>query len=147
MKSLFSIITFLTLIPTIAFSQNTDSETIKQVGLNYIEGFYEGDTTKLTEALSPTLSKYGYYKNNGEFKGSAMSFQGAKDYANKVKSNENFAKPDAPKKVEILDQQEFIAAIKVTAWWGVDYMLLSKESGQWKIEKILWQGPIETVVE
>ena len=145
MKNLLSLITCLSLIPIFAFSQNADSQAIKRVGFNYIEGFYEGDTVKLVKALSPSLDKYGYYKNKGEYQGSAMSFQAAKDYANNVKENKNFPSPDSPKKVEILDQQDFIAAIKVTAWWGVDYMLLSKKSGQWQIEKVLWQGPIETV--
>ena len=33
------------------------------------------------------------------------------------------------------------AVAKVTASWGVDYMLLGKHDGQWKIQQILWQSP------
>lgn len=72
-----------------------------------------------------------------------MSFREALDYAKKVMEKKNFAKPDAPKKVEVLDIMNATAAAKVTAWWGVDYILLSKQNGQWMIEQVLWEGPLE----
>lgn len=30
--------------------------------MNYIEGFYEGDSTKLLRAVRPEVYKYGYYR-------------------------------------------------------------------------------------
>ena len=53
----------------------------------------------------------------------------------------SFAKPDAPKKVEVLDIGNTIASAKVTAWWGIDYVLLSKQTDKWVIEQVLWEGP------
>ena len=40
--------------------------------------------------------------------------------------------------LDVLDQT---AAVKVTAAWGVDFMLLGKFGGTWKITQILWQSP------
>ena len=47
----------------------------------------------------------------------------------------------AIKKVEIMDIMNQIAAVKVTAWWGVDYLQLGKYDGQWMIAHVIWQSP------
>lgn len=117
---------------------------VERACLNYIEGFYEGDTSKLIAALKPSLYKIGYWKNKNtgvyDFDGQ-MTFREALDYAKNVMTKKNFAKTDAPKKVEVLDLGSSIASAKVTAWWGIDYILLSKQGDKWIIEQVLWEGP------
>ena len=71
-----------------------------------------------------------------------MTWRQALDYAKRVSEKKNFAKPGAPKKVEVLDIMNTIASAKVTAWWGVDYILLSKQDSTWMIEQVLWEGPL-----
>ena len=121
-----------------------DKAKVERACLNYIEGFYEGDTSKLIAALKPSLYKIGYWKNKDtgvyDFVGQ-MTFREALDYAKNVMTKKNFAKPDAPKKVEVLDLGSSIASAKVTAWWGIDYILLSKQGDKWIIEQVLWEGP------
>ena len=122
-----------------------DHESVKTACLNYIEGFYEGDTAKLVKCLKPGLYKFGFWKDksSGTYKpDGTMSYQQAIDYARKVLASKHFAKPDAPQKVELFEVSEAIAAAKVTAWWGIDYILLSKQDGAWMIEEVLWQGPL-----
>ena len=122
-----------------------EKEKVERACLNYIEGFYEGDTTKLVAALKPSMYKIGYWKNKNtgvyDFDGQ-MTYRAAMDYANNVMAKKNFAKPDAPKKVEVLDVGNSIASAKVTAWWGMDYILLSKQGDKWVIEQVLWEGPL-----
>lgn len=134
---------------TLAFCVNAQSPeraAVEQACLNYIEGFYEGDTAKLVKCLSPTLHKYGYYKDQtGQYEGDAMSYRQALDYAKNVLAKKRFAKPDAPKTVEVLDMQEQVACAKVVAWWGMDYMLLAKKDGHWMIGQVLWQGPLKSI--
>jgi len=128
------------------FSPAQDKQQVERACLNYIEGFYEGDTTKLIAALKPSLFKIGYWKNkNGayDFDGQ-MTYRQALDYAKNVMAKKNFAKADAPKKVEVLDIGNTIASAKVTAWWGIDYILLAKQNGKWMIEQVLWEGPPES---
>jgi hypothetical protein len=123
-----------------------DKESVEKACMNYIEGFYQGDTTKLIAALKPSLYKIGFWKNKTsgtyDFDGQ-MTYRQALDYAKSVLAKKNFAKADAPKKVEVLDIMKTTAAAKVTAWWGVDYILLSKQNGKWMIEEVLWEGPLE----
>jgi len=43
--------------------------------------------------------------------------------------------------MKVLDMMDQIAAAKVRAWWGWDYILLAKQDDKWIIEQVLWQGP------
>lgn len=128
-----------------AFAQ-TEKAKIERACLDYIEGFYEGDTVKLIRALKPTLYKFGYWqdKNTGKYAPDGqMTWRQALDYAKRVSDKKNFAKPGSPKKVEVLDIMNSIAAAKVTAWWGVDYILLAKRDDKWMIDQVLWEGPLK----
>jgi hypothetical protein len=139
-------IVFLLLCLLVKFSPAQEKEKVEKACLNYIEGFYEGDTAKLIEALKPSLYKIGFWKNKatGNYDPDGqMTWRQALDYAKGVMQKKNFAKSDAPKKVEVLDVGNSIAAAKVTAWWGIDYVLLSKQNNKWMIEEVLWEGPPE----
>lgn len=72
-----------------------------------------------------------------------MTWSQAIDYAKKVFEKKNFAKPDSPKKVQVLDMLNTIAVAKVTAWWGTDYIFLSKQHNKWMIEQVIWEGPLQ----
>lgn len=142
MKKLF---TLIAIVCTIAFTQ-AQEKGVEKACMNYIEGFYEGDTAKLEACLQPTLNKFGFWKNKdtGEYNQvDYMSYDQALAYAENVKTKKQFAKADDPKIIEVLNVSNTIAAAKVTARWGVDYMLLSKRGDKWMIEQVLWEGPLE----
>lgn len=124
---------------------NQDTERITQTCMNYIEGFYQGDTLKINASLRPSLTKFGYFKNKqtGKFESDGyMTYKQAIEYAASVNAKKRFAKPDAPKIVKVLDISSHTAAAKITAWWGTDYLLLSREEDGWKIDQVLWEGPL-----
>src|SRR6185436_12173590 len=113
----------------LSFAQEA-KQKIERACLDYIEGFYEGDTSKLIQSLKPSLYKFGYWKNktSGIYEADEhMTFREAIAYAKNVYEKKKFTKAGSPKKVEVLDIMNTIAAAKVTAWWGVDYVLLSKQ--------------------
>lgn len=144
-KSLLLFVFFAATNFTFAQSDN-DKAGVERACLNYLEGFYEGDTLKLIASLQPSLYKLGFWKDKatGKYKKDGyMTYEQAIKYAKNVLEKKRFPKPDAPKKVEVLDVMPAIAAAKVTGWWGVDYMLLSKTGDKWMIEEVLWQGPLE----
>lgn len=139
------IILFFLLCVTAKFATSQEKEKIERACLNYIEGFYEGDSSKLIASLKPSLYKIGYWKNKNtgiyDFDGQ-MTYGQAMAYAKNVLVKKNFAKPDAPKSVVVLDIMNSIASAKITAWWGVDYILLAKQGDKWMIEQVLWEGPL-----
>ena len=145
MKKLIILLIACCPLPLLAQSEK-DREQVKSACMDYIQGFYEGDTVKIMRSLKPSLYKFGYWKNNKsntyESDGQ-MTYQQAIDYTKSVLKKKNFAKPDAPREVQVLDIMNHIASAKVTAWWGVDYILLSKDKDKWVIEQVLWEGPLE----
>ncbi len=144
MKNLFVLLALCLSFSFLSAQSNSDKAGVEKACMNYIEGFYEGDTNKLKTCLQPTLNKFGFWKNddNKTFRQVAhMSFDQALNYAKNVLEKKEFPKADAPKKVEVLDIGNKIASAKVTAWWGIDFMLLSKRGDKWMIEQVLWEGP------
>ena len=125
--------------------QTNDKAGVEKACINYLEGFYEGDTAKLKESLQPSLNKFGFWKNkDGNYdQQDYMSFEKALAYAKNVKEKKEFAKPGSPKVVEVLGIGNSIASAKVTAWWGIDFILLSKRGDKWMIEQVIWEGPLE----
>jgi hypothetical protein len=124
-----------------------DRKDVTRAMLDYIEGFYEGDTVKLARSVGEGSVKYGYWKNEktSKYDGEAMSHKEMMDYAINVKAKNRQAKPETIRKTEIFDIQEQVASGKVTAWWGIDYVLLEKVNNKWMIRMVLWQGPIGTI--
>ena len=142
MKKLFTV---LAICFTLAISYAQES-AVEKACMKYIEGFYEGDSDKLKACLQPTLNKFGFWKDkdSGEYEQvNYMSYDQAIAYAENVKAKKKFASADAPKVVEVLNMGNSIAAAKVTARWGIDYMLLSKRGDKWMIEQVIWEGPLE----
>lgn len=145
MRKLIVLLTFLLAI-NFVHAQTSNTEGVEKACLNYIEGFYQGDESKLKESLQPTLNKFGFWKNkdSGEYiQENPMTYDGALAYARNVLEKKRFVKEGAPKKVEVLDVGNSIASAKVTAWWGIDYILLSKRGDKWMIEQVLWEGPLD----
>lgn len=144
MKKLILLL-FVTVFSLQTHAQKSDKELVTQACMNYLEGFYKGDKAKLKAALSPTLHKFGYWKSQKTKKYGKkipMTFDGAMKFAENVVAKNNYAKKGSPKKVEILDIMDKIATVKVTAYWGTDYMFLAKQDdGSWLIEQVIWQGP------
>ncbi len=129
-----------------ANAQSSENDKVKKACMDYIEGFYEGDEAKLKRSLSPDLLKFGYMKKRGtqEYASAGqMTYEEALSFARGVKEKQRFPKADAPRGIEIYDVDDNIAAAKVTAWWGFDYILLSKEDDKWMIQQVLWQGPLK----
>ena len=145
MKNL-TLLLLLSIIAIQLHAQTDDTKQVERACLNYLEGFYEGDTMKLITTLKPTLYKFGYWKNpkTGKYQSQGlMSFQKAVAYSRNVLEKKEFPDEGAPKKVEVLDVMNHIAAAKVTAWWGSDYILLTKNGDKWMIDQVLWEGPLK----
>ena len=110
--------------------------------LDYVEGFYEGDTAKIIRAFRPDVYKYGfdYVENERKYEGELMKYDEIVAYARRFRERGRKTPPTAAKVVDLLDVQDQIASAKLTAWWGIDYVLLAKYDGRWMISSIMWQG-------
>lgn len=122
---------------------SADTAGVRRAVLDYLEGFYEGDSTKLVRALRPDFFKYGYarHRDSTTYQGMQMSWDQAMGYARRVKAANRPVPATAPREITIFDVQDQTASAKLRAWWGTDYMLLAKQDGRWIITHVLWQSP------
>lgn len=136
----------LTAAPAGAQGKSADTDGVRRAVLDYVEGFYEGDSVKLVRVLRPEMYKYGFWRDSAtaRYGGSQMTFAQAVAYANRVKANGSQQPATAAKVVEVFEVQDQTAAAKLTAWWGTDYLLLARYDGRWMISHVLWQGPSST---
>lgn len=120
-----------------------DREAVRRAVLDYVEGFYEGDSTKLVRSVRPEVFKYGFWRarDSTRYAGEQMSWPEFLAYARRVKANNRQAPATAPKQIELYDVQDQTASAKLTASWGTDYLLLGKYDGKWMIGSVMWQGP------
>ena len=129
--------------PTLAAQSPADREGVRRAVLDYVEGFYEGDTAKIVRSVRPEVVKYGYYKKKGEtgYTGEAMPWSEFISYTLGVKARGRPTPATSPKEIVLLDVADQTAAAKLTAWWGIDYLHLAKFDGKWMITQVLWQAP------
>ena len=120
-----------------------DRQAITRAALDYVEGFYEGDSVKFTRSVRPEFFKFGFDWSNDSAKyvGEHMSWSEALSYIRRFKARARPTAANAPKRVDLLDVQDQTASAKLTAWWGVDYLLLARYDGRWMISSVMWQSP------
>jgi hypothetical protein len=144
MRKLALLAAALLALPHASSAQSAeDREGVRRTALDYLEGFYEGDSTKHVRSIRPEVFKYGYYipRDSTKYVGEQMKWEEFNAFTRRVRERKSFAKPDAPKEVVVLDVLDQIAAAKVIAWWGVDYLLMGKYDGKWMITHVIWQTP------
>jgi hypothetical protein len=121
-----------------------DSAGVRQASVDYLDGFYAGDSTKHVRSIRPEVYKFGFGRARDAATygpGQQMTWPQFHAFSGRVKASGKAPDPKWPKKVELLDVLDQTAATKVTAWWGTDYLLLGKFDGKWMITHVLWQSP------
>lgn len=120
-----------------------DAEGVTRAARDYLEAFYEGDSTKIVRSISPAVVKFGYFIPRGDstYHGTGMSYAEMLAYVRQVKASGRTPPASAPRQVSALDVLDQVAAAKVVAWWGTDFLHLAKIDGRWMITQVIWQSP------
>jgi hypothetical protein len=116
-----------------------DETAIKQTALDYIEGWYAGDATRMEQALHPELAKRmvsldtrGHSRLNQM---SAMTLV----QSTRAGGGNKTPKERQQKDITILDRFNNAAVVKIVASDWIDYLEETKFDGQWKIINVLWE--------
>jgi hypothetical protein len=112
----------------------TDHQTIRSIALDYIEGWYTADASRMDRALSPHLAKRRIVSQDEIWHvDKAWMVQATDEGKGRIEE------PTKGKKdIVILDQTGTMASAKIVSEDFIDYLHLSKSSGQWKIVNALW---------
>jgi hypothetical protein len=130
-------------LPLRAQDAASDRAAVEAAVRDYVEGFYQGDTTRLQRSISPEVYKTGWYRPRDAtaYQPSRMPWPEFLAYANRVRTSGRTAPATAVREIQLFDVLDQTASAKLTAFWGIDYLLLSKIDGRWMITHVLWQSP------
>ena len=120
-----------------------DRDGVRRAALDYLEGFYEGDSAKLVRSVRPDARKIGYYTSRGStvYETEEMPYTAMIEYANNFRKNRRTTPATAPREVIVGEVNDQTATAKVVAWWGIDYLQLARYDGKWMIVNVMWQSP------
>lgn len=120
-----------------------DLSDIEAAANGYIDIFYKGDTLLAYKHIDKSLRKVGWRYNGDKQVYSSnleLPFDAVIDLSKQLKKNPIPGVDSAPREVEILEANDKIAVVKVTAIWGIDYLNMVKFGADWKIINIVWQS-------
>jgi len=120
---------------------DADEKGIEQAVQNYVSALYDMKPELLDESVSPKLQKVGYMpaQDGSGLEESWMTFDELKDLVGHLNKDGMFDPKTSPRKVTILGQTDMIANVKLEAAWGIDYIHLTKFSGEWMIMNVIWE--------
>jgi len=121
--------------------KHSDAELIEKAVQDYVSSIYDMKPELLDGSVSPKLQKVGYMPaqdGSGPEEG-WMTFADLKELAGHINKDGMFDPKTCPRDVTILDHSDMIANVKLEAAWGVDYIHLTKFSGQWMIMNVIWE--------
>jgi hypothetical protein len=125
---------------SLAQSGADDREAVRLAALDYVEGIYDAKPDRIKRSVHPSLVKRGFYKKDAAtpYVDMPMTYEQLVELA--ATWNKDGKRDTSIKEVAVLEVLDQTAVAKVTAMWGIDYMLLGKYDGGWKIVQILWQS-------
>jgi len=138
--SAMAIAVFLACSVTSAAEIKSDSSLIRQSVLDYAEGVYSSDVTRLERAILPDISRACPRKlpRTDRF---ALTYTTYSQLLENARAKVG-ALPDTARHivVSIINIDSMVANVKVISTSFNDYLQLVKLDGQWRILNILWNG-------
>jgi len=136
----FLVASGLLALPEIAHSQTpADSVAIEQTALDYIQGYYSGDSERMERALHPDLAKR--IVRTDEDGRSSLEQMDAPTLVGitRMMAQRPVPEDDWVDDVKILDVFEGAASVRIDAAQWIDYLHLARWNGEWKIVNVLWE--------
>jgi hypothetical protein len=115
-----------------------DSAAVRRAALDYIEGWFAGDSTRMRRALHPDLAKRAVLRDpQGRL---FLDLQSSSMLVRAAGFGFGTSLPEARRwaTVQILDVDGDLASVKLHSTQLVDYMHLVRWDGEWKILNVLW---------
>ena len=112
----------------------TDDQQIHSIALDYIEGWYTADGSRMDRALSLHLAKRRIVSNDEIWHvDKSWMIKATGDGRGKIE-DPNKGKKD----ISVLDRTTTMASVKIVSEKFIDYLHLSKINGSWSIVNALW---------
>ena len=114
---------------------------IEQAILDYVEGLYNVEPSRIERSVHPDLAKVGYWRHNADtwYRTTRQDYDKVMELAQTWNTDGHVDVATAPREITLLDVMDQTASAKLVAEWGIDYLHLAKIEGRWMIMNVLWQ--------
>lgn len=138
MRLAFPFALVLLVAPAATAQTAADSAAIRQAALDYIEGWYGGDSTRMGRALHPELAKRIIFRDGGL---ELVRDMGATELVAATARGAGTEVPADRRRtaVSILDIFNNAASARIDAGGWIDYLHLARWRGRWVIVNVLWE--------
>lgn len=139
MRSLSLMFLLMAVVPPVQAQSSADSAAIRETAMDYMQGWYTGDTLRMGRALHPELAKrIVQARPDGtpqlNHMGAAQLVEGTRrGFGKETPADQRQADP------VILDIFGNTASVRGTMRNWIDYMHMAKWNGRWVIVNVLWE--------
>lgn len=128
------------LLPTAGMAQGSDRDAVARVMQTFVEAYKTDDAAMISEVFRKDGIMIGYVASRG----SELAKRSGEEFASGFDGVPAEDEARRKRSFEIMDVTGNFAAVKVLldypGWDGVDYLVLLKTDGQWKIASKSWTG-------
>ncbi len=120
-------------------NQTPDEVVIREVALDYIEGWFEGDAERMARSLHPNLAKRSirYDTEAGETRFFHISRDDMVGYT-EAGGGRDVGRDKVYYHIDILDSGQDMAVVRVESYGYLDHLQVAKCDGEWSIVNILY---------
>jgi hypothetical protein len=139
MRALPLLILVAAAAPAVHAQSAADSAAIRATAMDYMMGWYTGDTLRMGRALHPELAKR--IVNTDSAGASHLSNMGAARLLEGTRRGFGKETPADQRQADpvILDIFGNTASVRATMRSWIDYMHMAKWNGRWVIVNVLWE--------
>lgn len=132
-------------LTSLAFGSNkvenaAEEASIMAVARNYMDAYYTGDAARMERALHPDFHKRTL-RTAGDAKVREIKEDNVQSMLDGVRSGSGTRIPENERvqKIQVLDIYHDAATVKVTTGRWIDYMLITRQNGQWRVLDVILQ--------
>lgn len=122
----------------------SEYDSVKAAILDYVDGLYQADSTRIVRSVAKDLKKVGYWFNKRDsayVDNAQMTYNQLVSLAARWNKDGSRVTKDSPKDIVIYEIYDKTASARLVAEWGIDFFQLGKFDGKWQIVNVLWQSP------
>ena len=119
-------------------NMSNEKAAVAAVAQNYMDAYYTANPARMQQALHPDFHKRTLQTVNGHGEISEDTVQSMVEGV-RLGSGKEIPADERVKKIEVLDVYRDAASVKVVTGRWIDYMHLSKLSGEWRVLDVVLQ--------
>lgn len=136
----FVVLVASAMTPPGQFGVTPDEMRVRATVLDYVEGIYDRDAERVGRALHPDMRRHVQATRPGEGGADVLDREELVSLAAGRRCDARMPR-SGPRRVMVFELHDNVAAVRLTAAWGVDLLHLAKEDGRWRIVGIVGTAP------